>query len=721
MVAVQKGRKKQWHLLRMCNKCNRTLNIHCYVEDDGSQHYALKVFPKQQLNLVLFLECTESAEQFKLQVDGADLDVRAEPGSLPVSLRPIGSLSAWFRIYRRISRLLPDWRCLGNSAVFTQALRSTFLLSAAQRHKVIRQYSATFNHYAIDCDYQNWIDNQEPGLRKSWLQNHPLPEKRSSAVPVTFFIWCRDDTFLQVLTSLRSIYAQKITGWNCFVFTTSAMQRDSLQGDLDLEFSGAHNVSAIEMPTSDNEDPEGLGGVLPELNSAVWVMFLEAGDRLAPCAFDYIERGIQHNAHASLVVVDEDRITSDGKRLKPVFKSAWNQDAFFSGQGLGRGVLFKMELLRGGQLSDIRLPDPAILTHQLLTQAGLSVDLHEYALHIPLIALHTCDSDRNPVSGEVIKESAKRYLTQYGGVNAHTDAVEVCHESPDVVRINWPLPVPEPMVSIIIPTRDHAEVLRPCVESILARTDYPLFEIIIVDNKSTCPNALEFLEKICARDPRVRVFKWDAAFNFSGINNVAVHHAKGRLVALVNNDIEPLHADWLTAMVRHACREEIGCVGAKLTYPDGRIQHAGVFLGIGGIAGHGDRFAEGNAYGYRQRMLRTQNVSAVTAACLVVRKTVYQEVGGMNERFLPVKYNDVDLCLKVQALGLRNVWTPDAHLIHHESVSRGSDISRAQRSRARKETAYMRKMWGDVLDADPYYNRNFSRVYEDFSLAAAEM
>jgi GT2 family glycosyltransferase len=217
-------------------------------------------------------------------------------------------------------------------------------------------------------------------------------------------------------------------------------------------------------------------------------------------------------------------------------------------------------------------------------------------------------------------------------------------------------------------------------------------------------------------DSRIRIFKYNFPFNYSALNNYAVQHAEGEILALLNNDTEAITEDWLTEMVSHVLRPGIGAVGAKLLYPDRTVQHAGVILGIGGVAGHAHRFLGDEAFGYCSRAIVTQNLSAVTAACLVVSKKRYQEVGGMNETDLAVAFNDVDFCLKLVAAGYRNVFTPFARLYHHESVSRGHDDTPEKQLLFAKEFDYMQKRWGEILLRDPAYNPNLTLEFEDFSL-----
>nr|WP_301011612.1 glycosyltransferase family 2 protein [Halomonas sp.] len=280
----------------------------------------------------------------------------------------------------------------------------------------------------------------------------------------------------------------------------------------------------------------------------------------------------------------------------------------------------------------------------------------------------------------------------------------------------WPVPTPQPLVSLLVPTRDGVEILKPCVDAILERTDYRHFELLILDNQSSCSKTLAYMAEVEKRDSRVKVLRWNHDFNYSAINNFGAKHSKGDIIGLINNDVEPIDGEWLTEMVSQASRPEVGCVGAKLYYPNGTIQHGGVVLGVGGVAGHAHRFFQHNEEGYAGRLQLVQNLTAVTAACLLLRREVFEKVGGLNEPDLAVAYNDVDLCLKVHELGLRNLWTPYAELYHHESISRGADDTPKKRARALKEARYMRKQWGPLLDKDPAYNPNLTLAHEDFSL-----
>jgi len=285
----------------------------------------------------------------------------------------------------------------------------------------------------------------------------------------------------------------------------------------------------------------------------------------------------------------------------------------------------------------------------------------------------------------------------------------------NILNIKYQVHKPEPLVSIIVPTKDHLNLLISCLDGLLNNTSYKNVEVIVINNQSRKSETLEYLNKI-SLDSRVKVVNYNKTFNFSEMNNLAVKQTNGFLVCFLNNDVSILKENWLTEMVSHAIRKEIGCVGAKLLYPDGSIQHAGVILGLKGYASHSHKGFSGDSEGYFNRLIVTHNVSAVTAACLVMRKSVFQKVGGFDAENFKVAYNDVDLCLKVRKEGYRNLFTPHAQLIHHESKSRGKTRNKEQQKQLRAESSKLLEKWGDVLFSDPAYNKNLTLLKEDFSL-----
>jgi GT2 family glycosyltransferase len=277
-----------------------------------------------------------------------------------------------------------------------------------------------------------------------------------------------------------------------------------------------------------------------------------------------------------------------------------------------------------------------------------------------------------------------------------------------------------PKVSIIIATRDKADLLKRCVSSILEKTDYKEFEIVIVDNQSSEPETRDYLASL-GNEGRIRHLSYDKPFNFAALNNFAVRSVATDFVLFLNNDTEVISPEWLSAMLEFAQREDVGAVGAKLYYPNDTVQHGGVIIGLRGIADHAHRDLPRSSDGYIGRLNVIQNLSAVTGACLMMRRNVFDEVGGFDER-LAYCFNDVDLCLKIRRNGYLIVWTPYAELYHHESASGGSKGYSATpegMDRNAREAALMREKWNDVLaSGDPYYSPNLTRDRCDFSIRA---
>lgn len=285
----------------------------------------------------------------------------------------------------------------------------------------------------------------------------------------------------------------------------------------------------------------------------------------------------------------------------------------------------------------------------------------------------------------------------------------------NTVNIAWPLSS-FPLVSIIIPTRNAKALVDACITSILNKTHYQNFEILLVDNGSDDPQALQFFEELAAREQKVTIIPYHYPFNYSAINNFAATEAKGTVYAFVNNDIEVISPNWLDDMLQNVMRPDIGCVGAKLYYPNRRIQHAGVVLGYGGGAGHAHKYFPDYHPGYLNRLIVNNSFSAVTAACLLITKKDFDAVKGFNEQSLTVAFNDVDLCLKVLQLGKRNLYCSTAELYHHESISRGSENTPEKRNRFEAELKYLQEQWADYIADDPAYNVNLTLKQENFAL-----
>lgn len=400
---------------------------------------------------------------------------------------------------------------------------------------------------------------------------------------------------------------------------------------------------------------------------------------------------------SELAYVDTDTITADYKRQYPDFKPDWNPDLQLTNGYVSSGLYIKnaLDFINGPELLNSNIVSVWLCQHYL------NASTHNI-VHIPQVLLS------RPEKVAQFSQAKIQLELMYKNVAA------VMPSSLPTLYLRWHLDY-EPLVSIIIPTRNGLALVKSCIESIFDKTTYKNYEILLIDNGSDDAECIRYFEQLSMHS-NISVFNYNAVFNYSAINNFAAKHAKGEVLALVNNDIEVIEPDWLLNMVSHVMRDDIGCVGAKLLYGDNRIQHAGVVMGYGGGAGHGHKYFPGDHYGYMNRLIASQNYSAVTAACLLVTANDFWAVGGLNEGKLAVAFNDVDLCLKVQQLGRRNLYCAEAILYHHESVSRGHEDTADKVLRFNAELNYLQTTWCDAIANDPAYNPNLTRRRENFSI-----
>jgi glycosyltransferase involved in cell wall biosynthesis len=450
-----------------------------------------------------------------------------------------------------------------------------------------------------------------------------------------------------------------------------------------------------------------------------YVALMDQDDLIPPHALYHVAVEINRHPESDLIYSDEDKLNEAGERCDPYFKTDWNPDLFYSHNLITHLGVYRTCIVKslGGFREGYEGSQDYDLALRMIARIPPA-----HIRHIPRIIYHwRVHAESTASAGSQSKlyayEAAQRALTEHlAPAGARVEPGPFL----GTYRVRYPIPDPPPLVSLIIPTRDRVDILWKCIESIRSKTLYPNWEMLVVDNQSEDAATLTYLEEL-ASDPMLRIYRFDAPFNYSAINNFAVEKARGELVALLNNDVEVIEPDWLGEMVSHAMRPEIGAVGAKLLYPDGRIQHTGVILGLGGLAAHAHRFFGKEAPGYSGHARLIRAYSAVTGACLVVRKSIYEQVGGLDALNLKVAYNDVDLCLRIREAGYRNLYTPYAVLYHHESVSRGQEDTAEKQARFQSEKNYMRERWGTALDHDPYYNPNLTTASEDFTYAEGKV
>lgn len=445
-----------------------------------------------------------------------------------------------------------------------------------------------------------------------------------------------------------------------------------------------------------------------------WVALLDHDDILAEHALFWVTDAINQKPYTCLIYSDEDKIDDSGRRFDPYFKCDWNMDLFYSYNLISHLGIYRADLLK--KIGGFREGMEGSQDYDLALRCIECIE-PEHIRHIPRVLYHW----RSHIDSTAKSVHAKSYAITAGqkALNEHfqrqrVNAVAKYDETG--YRVSYKLPGSPPLVSLIIPTRNGMKLLQKCVESILKKTTYPNYEILIVDNSSDDPMTLKYFKQLKS-NPKICVVRDERPFNFSALNNAAVKLARGEIVGLLNNDLAVISAEWLSEMVSHSIRPGIGAVGARLWYPDETLQHGGVILGIGGVAGHVHCKIPKYHNGYFGRASVVQSFSAVTAACMVVQKVIYEEVGGFNEEDLPIAFNDIDFCLCLINAGYRNVWTPYAELYHHESASRGYENTPEKQTRFAQEVAYMKQRWGDVLRMDPAYSPNLTLDFEDFSFA----
>jgi len=452
-----------------------------------------------------------------------------------------------------------------------------------------------------------------------------------------------------------------------------------------------------------------------ELASGEYIALLDNDDLIAEHALFWIVQAIAAHPDAGLIYSDEDKIDQSGRRYDPYFKPDWNPDLFLSHNMICHLGVYRAELIK--KLGGFREGYEGAQDYDLALRCTDQLDPQQI-VHIPKVLYHWRSHPGSTAQAGCEKNYA--LLAGERALNDHFARVSVSAKAElldfGMYRARYDIPHPAPLVSLIIPTRNGLNLIKQCVKSILDKTTYKNYEILIVDNNSDDPKTLEYFASV-VNDSRIRVLRDERPFNYSALNNAAVLHARGEYLGLINNDIEVITPQWLDEMMSLAIQPGVGAVGARLWYPNDTLQHGGCITGLGGVAGHSHKHLPKGQFGYFNRARLIQTLSAVTAACLVVKKSIYQEVGGLDEVSLKIALNDVDFCLRVREAGYRNIWTPYAELYHHESATRGYEDTPEKQLRFRYEMLYMQKRWGDTLLNDPAYSPNLTLDREDFSLA----
>ena len=583
-----------------------------------------------------------------------------------------------------------------------QIVSSGRLSGVLQRHRVVEDF---YREYPAWAAADERAAAKRVGIYAEQAARWPVRPRFSVLMPV----YCPPLPFLE--QAVQSVMDQAYPDWELCLVDDGSPEPAHV-GWLDSLAAREPRVRFLRRP--DN------GGIALATNDALalangdYCLFLDQDDRLARSALFEFAARVVGRPRADLVYADEDRIDAAGGRSGPFFKPDWDPEWLRTTNCVLHPVAVRTALLR--EIGGLRAGLEGVQDWDLMLRLAETAR-PDAVEHIPRVLYHWREHPGSTAAG--VYEKAGIVAAQERVLR---DAIARRGEAADIEpaaggwRIRYALPADPPLVSIVIPTRDRADLLRRCVAGLLTRTDYARWEVIIVDNDSVDPEALQFIASL-GGDRRFKILREGGGFNYSALCNAGVAAADGEIVVLLNNDVDPINADWLAELVAHALRPGIGLVGAMLYYPDDTIQHAGVVLGLNGVA---DRPYIGYPRGFRgldSRLLAVHTVSAMITACSAVRREVYRAAGGMDET-LAIACNDLDLCLRVAALGYRNVLTPHAELYHDESASRGYQYGTATNAQEVADEARFREKWHGKLERDPTYNPNLTLEGAAFGLAA---
>jgi O-antigen biosynthesis protein len=552
--------------------------------------------------------------------------------------------------------------------------------------------------------YPRWIAKNEPSakdLRRQRKTRFAFSPRISMVVPV----YNTPPGFLRAM--LDSVRAQTYGNWELCLADGASPGPETAR--ILKEYARRDpRIRLALLP--ENRGIAGNTRAALELARGEYVAFVDHDDTLAPFALYEIVRALNQDRELDFLYSDEDLLDEEGRRHHPHFKPDWSPDTLRSHNYICHLVAIRRELLE--RVGGLREGFDGSQDYDVVLRA---TERASRVHHIPKVLYHwrrhsaamSCGDGKHQAY-QAAKKALGEHLARQAVEGTVNDGLLA-----STYEVRRALPN-QPLISIIIPTQDQVDVLARCLDSIM-RSTYARYEILLVENNSRNPETFDFYRTL-REWPKIRVIPWNQTFNFSKLNNFAATHARGDVLLFLNNDVEAQSADWLERMLEHALRPEVGAVGAKLFYPDGNVQHAGIIVGINGVAGHAHKHFSASSPGYFHRLMVTQNMSAITGACIMMRKDVFREIEGFDER-LVIAFNDVDLCMRVRRSGYWIVWTPFAALTHYESKTRGPEDNPEKRRRLAKEAHIFIANWREELRrGDPFYSPNLSLSSEDFAL-----
>jgi GT2 family glycosyltransferase len=557
--------------------------------------------------------------------------------------------------------------------------------------------------------YDRWLDRhalRDDDVVRIRATSKLLPYR--PVISILMATYNSPDAYLR--QAIDSVRAQAYAEWELCIAddaSTDARVRKTIDG-----YAASDARIRVVKRTTNGHISEASNSALA-IATGEFVGFLDHDDLLTPDALFEVALLLNQRPATDFIYSDEDKIDDAGTLSEPHFKPDWAPDSFLSRMYTCHFSVMRKALVDevGGMRSQFDGSQDYDLTLRV-TERTTKIE------HIPRILYHW----RKHANSTAMMLSSKPY-TSVAAERALTEAISRRNEpgtvteredAPGTYIVRYEINRPG-KVSIIIPTRDHGADVERCLVSIFAKTTYENFDVILLDNGSTDQASIRTFNSWTKRQKRVKVLRHDVPFNFSAINNFAAHMTDGEYLLFLNNDTEVISNDWLEAMVEQAQRGAIGAVGGLLLFPDDTVQHAGVIIGIGSVAGHSHKYYPRDANGYFSMLKAINNYSAVTGACLMVRRQVFEEVGGLDES-LAVAFNDVDFCLKVSQAGYRNIYLPHVLLYHHESKSRGEDTTPEKQARFKSEIDKMFERWNTADYRDPYYSPHLTITHQDFAI-----
>jgi O-antigen biosynthesis protein len=556
-------------------------------------------------------------------------------------------------------------------------------------------------------EYQRWIVKSEP-THAQLMQQRAAQFQRTPVFSILVPVYNPPADYLNAM--IRSVREQTYGNWELCLADASTQAH--VRPILD---AAAQSDSRIKVHyLSENRGIVGNSNAAAQMATGEFFALLDHDDTLAPFALHSLAAAVNAKPDADFLYSDEDKLDPRGRRCEPAFKPDWSPDLLRARNYITHLTVLRRDLFKA--LEGFRTGYDGAQDYDMVLRAG---ERARQIVHIPEILYHwrmhpqstAADAGSKHYAFEAGKRAVEDQLRRNG------TAANVFHGPvPGTYKVSYTLSR-QPLVSIIIPKKDHPDMLRRAVDAVRAG-GYANYEIVIVENGSTKPETFLLYERL-QRDESARILTWDKPFNFAAVNNFAARQAAGELLLFLNNDVEAVGGEWLDAMVRQAIQPGVGGVGAMLYYPDDTIQHAGIIVGMGGVAGHAYLGYPRGAAGYLQGLRVVRNVSAAMGACLLCPREAFERVGGYDEGFV-LAFNDVDLGVQLLQAGYRMVWTPDAELYHYESKTRGYEDTPEKQRRFRREVELFHAKWGAWLAAgDPCYNRHFRLDRSDYALRAA--